>query len=105
KEEADILFSILNDAWSSNWGFVPITDEEVRYISKKMRPLVKPDLLRFAEVEGEPVAFMLTFPNMNEVIRPFNGSLSPLKLFRLLAWLRNPMASRMRVPLMGVVKR
>lgn len=105
KEEADILFSILNDAWSSNWGFVPITDEEVRYISKKMRPLVKPDLLRFAEVEGEPVAFMLTFPNMNEVIKPFGGSLSPLKLLKLLTWLRKPMVSRMRVPLMGVVKR
>ncbi|RYD47480.1 MAG: N-acetyltransferase [Verrucomicrobiaceae bacterium] len=105
KEEADILFSILNDAWSSNWGFVPITEEEIGYISKKMRPLVKPDLLRFAEVEGEPVAFMLTFPNMNEVTRSFGGSLSPLKLLKVLLWLRNPKASRMRVPLMGVVKR
>lgn len=105
KEEADILFSILNDAWSSNWGFVPITDEEVRYISKKIRPLVKPDLLRFAEVEGEPVAFMLTLPNMNEVTKSFEGSLSPLKLLKLLMWLRKPVASRMRVPLMGVVKR
>jgi len=105
KEEADTLFSILNDAWSSNWGFVPITDEEVRYISKKMRPLVKPDLLRFAEVDGEAVAFMLTFPNMNEITKPFGGSLSPLKLLKLLRWLRNPMATRMRVPLMGVVKR
>ena len=105
KEEADTLFAILNDAWSSNWGFVPITEEEVAYISKKMRPLVKPELLRFAEVEGEPVAFMLTFPNMNEVIKPFGGKLFPFNFLKLLAWLRKPKAERMRVPLMGVVKR
>ncbi len=105
KEEAETLFSILNDAWSSNWGFVPITDEEIAYISKKVRPLIQPDLLRFAEVDGEPVAFMLTLPDMNEITKKFGGSLSPFKLLKLLIWLRKPVASRMRVPLMGVVKR
>lgn len=105
KEEADRLFTILNDAWSGNWGFVPITQSEIAYISKKMRPLVRPELLRFAEVDGEPVAFMLTFPDMNEAIRGFRGKLLPFNWIRLLAWLRKPRASRMRVPLMGVIKR
>ena len=36
KEEAEIVFGILNDAWSENWGFVPITQQEIDYISKKM---------------------------------------------------------------------
>jgi hypothetical protein len=105
KEEADLVFSILNDAWSANWGFVPITDDEVRYVSKKMQPLVKPDLLRIAELDGEPVAFMLTFPDLNRVIKPFGGKLFPFNWAKLLLWARKPRAERARVPLMGVVKR
>ena len=105
KREAQILFDILNDAWSGNWGFVPITESEIAYISKKMRPLIKPELLRFAELDGEPVAFMLTLPDMNPVIKPFGGKLFPFNWLRLLAWIRKPKARTMRVPLMGVVQR
>lgn len=104
-DEAAILFSILNDAWSNNWGFVPITDHEIAYISKKMKPLVKPDLLLIAELEGEPVAFMLTFPDINRITQGFGGKLFPFNWIKLLAWIRNPRSPRMRVPLMGVVKR
>lgn len=104
-EEANIVFGILNDAWSGNWGFVPITDREIAYISKKMKPLVKPDLLRIAELDGEPVAFMLTFPDFNGKIKPFGGKLLPFNWLKLLAWLRDPKGPRMRVPLMGVVRR
>jgi GNAT superfamily N-acetyltransferase len=104
KEEADLVFDILNDAWSTNWGFVPITDEEVRYVSKKMAPIVYPDLLRIAELDGEPVAFMLTFPDMNRVIKPFKGKLFPFNVFKLLWWTKKPYSPRMRVPLMGVRK-
>lgn len=105
KEEAALVFGILNDAWSQNWGFVPITDAEIAYVSKKMKPIIREDLLMIAEVEGEPVAFMLTFPDMNEVIKPFGGKLFPFNFVKLLRWLNRPRATRMRVPLMGVVKK
>jgi GNAT superfamily N-acetyltransferase len=104
EQEADLVFDILNDAWSTNWGFVPITENEVRYVSKKMKPVVYPDLLRIAELDGEPVAFMLTFPDMNRVIKPFKGKLFPFNFLKLLAWVRKPRSTRMRVPLMGVRK-
>ena len=105
EEEAATVFSILNDAWSDNWGFVPITEREIAYVSKKMKPLIKPDLLRIAELDGEPVAFMLTFPDLNRVIRDFDGRLFPFNWIKLLAWVARPKSPRMRVPLMGVVKR
>jgi hypothetical protein len=103
-EEAAILFDILNDAWSSNWGFLPITDREIAYISNKMKPLIRPDLLLFAEYDGEPVAFMMTFPDFNRLIKPFNGKLFPFNWIKLLAWLPRMKGKRMRVPLMGVRK-
>jgi hypothetical protein len=104
-EEAALILGILNDAWSDNWGFVPFTDAEVAYAGKKLKPIVYEDLIRVAEVDGEPVAFMMTLPNLNEKIAGFGGSLFPFNWAKLLWWLRAPKVKIMRVPLMGVVKK
>lgn len=104
-EEAAIILSILNDAWGDNWGFVPITDSEVAFTGKKLKPIVFEDLIRIAEVEGEPVAFMMTLPDLNEALAPLNGALFPFGWAKLLWWLRKPQVRTMRVPLMGVVKK
>ena len=103
-EEAATILSILNDAWSDNWGFVPLTDREIAYAGKKLKPIVREDLIRIAELEGKPVAFMMTLPDLNEPLKDLNGSLWPLGWAKLLLWLRNPQVRTMRVPLMGVLK-
>ncbi|MBB3926633.1 hypothetical protein GGR43_002353 [Sphingobium jiangsuense] len=103
--EAAIILSILNDAWGDNWGFVPITDAEVAHFGKQLKPIVFEDLIRIAELDGEPVAFMMTLPDLNEAIAPLGGSLWPFGWAKLLWWLRKPQVRTMRVPLMGVVKR
>ncbi|MGJ8481497.1 N-acetyltransferase [Sphingobium yanoikuyae] len=104
-QEAAIILGILNDAWGKNWGFVPITDAEVAFTGKKLKPLVFEDLIMIAELEGEPVAFMMTLPDLNEALKPLNGSLLPFGWIKLLRWLRKPQVRTMRVPLMGVVQR
>ncbi|HOB14268.1 MAG TPA: N-acetyltransferase [Novosphingobium sp.] len=104
-DEAAIILSILNDAWSDNWGFVPFTDKEIAYAGKKFKPIVREDLIMIAEYEGEPVAFMMTLPNLNEVLAPMGGTLWPFNWAKLLWWLRKPRSKTMRVPLMGVLKK
>lgn len=103
-EEVEIVLGILNDAWSDNWGFVPFTPEEVAYAGKKLKPIIHEELNMIAEVEGKPVAFMLTFPDINDVLARIDGKLFPFGWFHLLRWLRKPRGSGMRVPLMGVLK-
>jgi GNAT superfamily N-acetyltransferase len=105
--EATLILSILNDAWSDNWGFVPITDDEIAYIGKKLKPIVFEDLIMVAEYDGEPVAFMIVLPDINEKLRGFGGNLLPFNWAKLLWWLNigKPQVQTMRVPLMGVVKR
>ena len=105
EEEAALILGILNDAWSDNWGFIPLSEEEIGYAGKKLKPIVYEDLIRVAEVEGEPVAFMITLPDLNEITKEFNGRLFPLNWLKLLWKLRQPQVRTMRVPLMGVVKR
>lgn len=104
-EEAAIILAILNDAWADNWGYVPLTKPEIDDVGKKLKPLVFEDLIRIAELDGEPVAFMITLPDLNEPVKPLNGSLFPFGWAKLLLWLRRPKVRTMRVPLMGVVKR
>ena len=104
EQEAAIILAILNDAWSSNWGFVPLTPPEIRDVGVKLKPIVFNDLIRIAEVDGKPVAFMITLPDLNEAIKPLNGSLLPFGWAKLLWWLRKPKVRTVRVPLMGVVK-
>ena len=103
--EAALILDILNDAWSYNWGFVPFTDTEIKYAGKKFKPIVREDLIMIAEYEGEPVAFMMTLPDLNEVLKPMGGKLFPFNWAKLLLWLRKPRVRTMRVPLMGVRKR
>lgn len=104
EEEAAIILSILNDAWSDNWGFVPLTPPEIKDVGVKLKPIVFNDLIRIAELDGKPVAFMITLPDLNEPLKPLNGSLLPFGWAKLLLWLRKPKVRTMRVPLMGVVK-
>ena len=103
--EAQLIMGILNDAWSDNWGFVPLTDSEIAYVGKKLKDIVFEDLIRVAEVDGEAVAFMIVLPDINELLIGMDGSLFPFNWARLLWWLRKPKSKRLRVPLMGVVKK
>ena len=104
-EEARLILNLLNDAWSDNWGYVPLTEAEIAYAGKKLKPIIFSELVRIAEVDREPVAFMLTIPDINELIADLNGELFPFNFIKLLWRLRKPRTRRLRVPLMGVAKK
>ncbi|MFL6736473.1 MAG: N-acetyltransferase [Sphingomonas sp.] len=104
-EEARTILNILNDAWSGNWGYVPLTPAEIAYAGKKLKPIIYKELVRIAEIDGEPVAFMITIPDINELTKDLNGELFPFNFIKLLWRLRNPRVKRSRVPLMGVARK
>ncbi len=105
ERDAAIVIGILNDAWSKNWGFVPFTEAEKAYAAKKLAPLIFENANMIAELDGEPVAFMLALPDVNAVLKPMGGRLFPFNWIRLLWWLRKGRPVNFRVPLMGVVQR
>ena len=103
--EARLLLGILNDAWSDNWGFIPLTEAEIAYAGKKLKPIVLEDMILVAEYDGEPVAFMMALPDINQFLKDLDGSLFPFGWAKLLWRLRRMRPTGGRVPLMGVVKR
>jgi hypothetical protein len=104
-EEATLILSILNEAWSDNWGFIPLTDAEIAYAGKKLKPIVLEDMIKIAEVDGEPVAFMMGLPDINEFLMDLKGELFPFGFIKLLWRLKRMRPKGGRVPLMGVLKK
>ncbi len=105
QEDMNIIQSIFNDAWSQNWGFVPFTQKEFEHLGKVLKFLANEKLIRIAEVDGVPAAFMMVLPNLNEVIRDFNGRLLPFGWFKLLWRLKVKYPETARTLLMGVLRR
>lgn len=69
-EEIQLLVNIYNEAWADNWGFLPLTDEETQALANSLRPVVVPELVRFAYVKGEPAAVVGGIPDLYVPLRP-----------------------------------
>ncbi len=82
--ELKLIREIYNSAWAKNWGFVPITEAEIKAMAKELKPLVVPELVFFAEYRGKPVGFYLVLPDYNQVIRKMNGKMGPVQIIRFL---------------------
>ncbi|MFC2170131.1 GNAT family N-acetyltransferase [Acidobacteriota bacterium] len=81
-EEVEKIKYVYNNAWEKNWGFVPWTEKEMDHMAKKLKQLVDPSLIIFAEDKGKPVGFAFGLPNYNEVLKKMNGRLTPLAILR-----------------------
>jgi GNAT superfamily N-acetyltransferase len=99
-EELKIIKSIYNQAWSRNWGFVPLTDEEINLLAKELKPLVISDLVLFAYWGEEPVGFSVSLPDYNVVLKHLNGKIGVLGLLKFLYYSKK--INRIRVMLLGV---
>jgi GNAT superfamily N-acetyltransferase len=100
-QELDILKVIYRSAWEDNWGFVPPTDAEIRQLAVDLRPVVDPELVLFAEMDGQPVACAVTIPDVNQVLRKMNGGLFPFGIVHFLR--RASIITRVRMLMLGVL--
>jgi hypothetical protein len=100
--EIALILDILNDAWSTNWGFIPMTQAEIDDLAGILRLVLPPEAVFIGEYDGEPVAFNLTLPNLNEAIRDLRGRLFPFGAAKLLWRLKISGIRTGRMALMGV---
>lgn len=83
-----VFQEVYNAAWEKNWGFLPLTDEELAYSAGRLKPLVVPELTLIAEKDGEPVGFLGLIPDFNSVLRHMKGRLNPATLVKALYYSR-----------------
>jgi len=100
RSEVDRFLEVYNEAWERNWGFVPLTDAEVRHYAKELKPILDENWAFIAEKDGETVGAALTLPDYNQVLKHLNGRLLPIGWAKALYWRRK--INRVRVFALGV---
>ncbi len=99
--ELELVREIYNDAWSKNWGFVPLTTDEFDFIANDFKQIIDPDVVLIGEYKGEAVGFLLALPNYNEVFKRLpNGRLLPFGIFKFL-WYKNKIKT-LRIVTLGI---
>lgn len=105
RDDLGAILAIFNDAWSDNWGFVPMTEAEIEHTAREMKQIIQPDLVRIAEIDGEPASMIVCLPNVLEATADLDGRLLPFGWARLLWRLKITGLKTSRVPLFGLRKR
>jgi GNAT superfamily N-acetyltransferase len=100
KNEMERIKKIYAEAWSENWGAVPLTDEEFDRIVGELRLIYDRDLFFIAEYDGEPAGMSLVLPDMNQALKRAGGRLFPSGLLKML-WYRRKI-NAWRMPILGV---
>lgn len=95
-----IFRDVYNSAWAKNWGFIPLTDEELVYLGTNLKPVIVPDLTLIAEKNGEPVGFMGMLPDFNLVLKQMKGSLNPISIIK--SFLYSKKIKDLRMLLLGI---
>ena len=84
RRDIAIIADIYHSAWANHWGFIPMTGREVECMARDFLRIGDPDLVRYAELEGEPIGFILLLPDWNQALKRCNGRLFPFGWARLL---------------------
>jgi hypothetical protein len=101
-DEAVIIIDIFNDAWSENWGYVPLTLEEFMSAADGLKLIMPPEGGFIVELDGAPQAFGIVLPNLHEITADLDGRLLPLGLPRLVSRIRNHKFKSGRLLLFGI---
>lgn len=99
------VLDLYNDAWAENWGAVPVSAEEGRFIAAATLPVARPSWIRLAEVDGEPVAVVAQVPDVNEPLRRTGGRLVPFGWARVLDSVHRRGTRTTRLAMVGVARR
>lgn len=92
KDDLVKIKEIYNNAWSNNWDFAPMTEQEIDYLAKKLKSIVVPEIVPIVEIAGEPAGMSIGLPDYNQVLKRLNGRLFPFGIFKFLKY-RNKITS------------
>ena len=84
QREVRMLLEMFNRGTVGSWGFVPLTNDEAKHLGNDLRFLMEPNLVRIAEVDGEPVGVLIGLLDFNPLIKQIDGRLFPFGFLRLL---------------------
>jgi len=103
--EVEEVMAIFNDAWSDNWGYVPLTRAELAKLGDDLKLILEPRLTVILNVGDEPAAFAIALPNINEHVKGLGGKLFPTGAASLMYGMKVKGTRTARLALLGVRKK
>ncbi len=89
KAEVEKVKEVYNKAWAPNWGFVPLTEDEIDAMAKDLKMIVEPSLVLFGEIDGKLIGFALVLLDYNYIFKQMNGRLFPFGVLKLFTQKKN----------------
>jgi GNAT superfamily N-acetyltransferase len=83
-EDIHTFLDIYNRSLVATWGFVPLSEGELKHMAMGLRRLIIPELTVFAEVDGQTVGVAFCLPDYNSRIKEIDGRLFPFGFIKLL---------------------
>ncbi|MGL4593408.1 MAG: N-acetyltransferase [Thermoguttaceae bacterium] len=84
RQDVETFLYIYNKALSNTWGFVPMTDSEIKEMAFFLKFLIVPELTTAVEVDGKMVGASFALPDYNPRIKKIGGRLFPFGWYTLL---------------------
>jgi len=75
---------VYNKTWEPNWGFVPMTDEEIDAMAKDLKSIIEPSIVLFGEINNKIIGFALVMLDYNQIFKEMNGRLFPFGFIKLM---------------------
>jgi len=100
-EDARIIVRLTNESIGDNWGYYPVDESEAEQIASDLKMIIHPEVVLIAEVDEEPIGYMLTIPDINIILKKLNGRLFPFGIFKLLRGLKK--INRYRIWALGLL--
>lgn len=101
-DDLKIIQRLYNDTLVRNWGFIPLTVEDLEFAAEDLKAFVQPDLVLIAEKDGEPVGFSLLLPNINELMFRVKNSNSIMRVLKFIWHLKINPPKEARLAVLGV---
>ncbi len=83
-EDIEKFLDIYNRSLVATWGFVPLSEGELKHMAMGLKRLIIPELTVFADVEGQTVGVAFCLPDYNSRIKEIDGRLFPFGFIKLL---------------------
>ena len=103
EDELKIVREVYNATLERNWGFVPISMEDLMAAADDIRAIADPKLLLIADMDGKDAGVAITLPNFNEILIRVKRTPHWLRLLHIFWLMKTHKVNSCRQTVLGVV--
>ena len=96
------LKDVYDTAWAFHESFTPMNEDVLLKTLQKTKPFLDEEMIWFVYHNDTPAAFLIMFPDVNQILKHLNGKLHLWNKLKFLYLLKKKVITRARIVIMGV---